>query len=234
MIPISVCVGCGLFVDAGLLKVQTNPNGCLVCDDTNGLAVEVSPDDCNALICRGNGLWALCPDSFSCIQTVEFYGGAIIGVPDGLASGSYDLLSQCIANACSSCPGGTDGRIRFCNNSPCCTLEGFWDVQAYGGQVATNPGFNATAELFISTNGGAFVGASPVTLIRMQNNTAAVQTFNLSGLMDRNYISLPAGTGTCVDLQAMVRILVLAGTGTWESGPTFEFHFGPLTQRGCC
>lgn len=195
--------------------------------------IPISPDACNGLHARGNGLWAPCPQEYTCTQNVGFFGGAIpFGVNTG-GDATFNLASQCGANVCSTCPAGADGRITFCNPSPCCSVEGFWDVQAYGGAVDANPGFNATAELQISFNGGGFVGGSPATFIRMQNQGAGVERYDLSNMLERDYIIL--GASGCVDLQARIQVHVFSGTGTWAVGPNFEFHFGPLVQvQGCC
>lgn len=204
--------------------------------------VRKSSSACNGLRLDPDGVYAACPSSYTCLQNTGFFGGAIIGVGNGLNTGcgappcNFDLLSQCNINGCSTCPGGLDAAIHFCLPANiCCQTQGFWDVQAYGGAVAGNPGFNAVAELMVIQNGVGPVISTPPTFFRMQNLTASVQTYDINNMWERNFIVMdPGNSSRCFDVQALIRIAVFAGSGTWTVGPNFEFHFGPITQTGCC
>lgn len=265
MVPIAVCVGCGLDVNEDGILVVERADASLNCNDDTGLSVNlgdapnglvlgasgisVDIDEvsaCNGVELRANGIFAACPDNIIGSDNVGGYGGGIVGLVDGLnADGggddNFSLLSKCDGTPTSTCPVGTDGRIRI-QNTLCCPVEGLWAVRVYGGEVAGNPGFDAVAYLEVSIDAGAWTGAQPWTLVRMRNQGPGVQYYNLSGMSEQNYVGvIPAGG--YFEIQAAIIIHVSVGTadptpgpvtaGTWITEPMFEFYW-QLNQTECC
>lgn len=262
----------------GLLEVQLRPGGGLDCDNTgdandglfvvfppptgiiaddttcSGLnggvtisgdgtagshlsaVVPISTDNCNGIRCTASGLYAPCPDTVTS-ATLRGYTGAIFPVALNIGGGPAATFG--VVN---------DGAVITATNNLCCNIEGFWDVQAFGGRVEANPGFNGYAYLLVSIDGGGFNEAVPVTRISMDNRASApgdpnggVVEYYLSNFEDKNLIDAASFIPTQAHtFAAAIEIHVLAGTGTWFDGraiagdepPRFEFHWQFV--QNCC
>jgi hypothetical protein len=210
----AICVGCGLTVDGGLL------------------IAEISDDGCNGLTCRADGLYVPCPDSIigsAGVGAVGWTESFLIESPN-----TYEFISECTDTDTTDCVVGGGGfQFQLCNIL-CCTARGTWDVQVYGGLITgASADFNAIASLSVSIDNGAYVLASPITAFRMYG--AAGATHDISNMEDVNFLELASvgSAGDCVTFSGKVTVQVLAGSATWSTEPTFEFHW-QLHQVGCC
>lgn len=264
----AVCVGCGLTVNgSGVLIVDRNPDSSLSgidCTDAAGLSLHAntvnstsisitgigtdtsklsaaiirSPDNCNGVDLRGNGLYVPCPKSIVGAVNTGFTGFTAPFSPM-VAGGTYDAQSVCPGSPAPTattydCVGS---QIHICNPL-CCSAQGLWDVTCYGGLILGAPGFDATAFLMTSIDGGAFGAASPTTKIKMTNQGPASQFFELGNFQENNFIAFDAVDGAvpCHRFSAQFRIEVAGGStgnGTWVTGPQFEFRWH-FHQTGCC
>lgn len=261
----AICVGCGLDVDInGRLHAQLRPGGGLSCQDTgaadDGLyvtpgvfmpatggsgtippgstsinsatgEVRKSPDACNGLDLRGNGVWA--PRMCTLANTaLRGYQGAIF--PVGLSvGGTYAVESD-------------GGAVSVTNNTDC-TLMGKWDVQASGGRVLANPGFDASMYLGVNIDNTGWGPAIPITRIRMDNRTnngaspnGGVVEYNAANFHEENWS--PLVPGQTITFMANVNLVVTAGiagldnAGTWHDTPDFprfEFHWHWTPEGNC-
>lgn len=210
-------------------------NSALICDGT-GLRVDVSEDACNGASIRGNGLYAPCPDSLVCSVNTGNQGGLPVALNTGGGVPSFfNLLSNCTAPpSCATCVAacGTNA-IQICQNGVndiCCQTSGFWEIEAYGGVISTNPGFEATVFLRECLD-GVFADSQPLTNKKFFNSTGGVQIWELGSFLAKNFIVY--NRGDCHTFSAAITIAVTAGTGSWIVGPNFEFYFH-FTQTGCC
>ena len=182
-----------------------------------------SPDACNGLELRANGVWAKCPSSLVQIMNVS-PAFAPFGINSG-GAGNFNIPSGC-NNSCNG------GNWHICNPYNC-QISGFISIRAYMGAVSgASVGFDAEGHLEVSINGGGYTGASPGTFIRMQNLTVNNQSYwDLANMEERNFLILDPGA--CVDYQVQATINVFAGTATWSTGPNFEYYVHLTTTGGC-
>ncbi len=273
------CIGCGLEIDpvTGLLEVQTRPNGGIGCDNGSdptlaGLYVvagstTMSTTDSATVAFTGNGssgshLSAVVKKSTAACNGIRLDAdpGGGVWAPAGCTVAFGDLRGYDGATFPITLNTGgaalfgieSDGGAVSVHNPFDCEIKGLWDVQAYGGRVAANPGFDGYAYLVTSFDGGVtYFTAAPATFFRMDNRTSAggdpnggVVEYNINNLWERNYDAY-AGLATHT-YRAGVKIQVTAGTGTWYDTlvhspggsatlepPRFEFHWH-FTPTGVC
>lgn len=218
----AVCVGCGLFVDAGLLKVQTNPNGCLVCDDTLGLSVEVSPNDCNALTCTPNGLYVPCHDGVSGAFTCGSPQQGTLPLTTAGGDAEYNF------NSC---------EISICNPT-CCSVEGIINIQVGGlyADVPAGPGVVGTygySILMVNPDGTGMIAAGPPTNKVVHNHVpgSPVLLTDLNNMADTNRLII--GSNDCVTYVANLRFVSQVNPIDLHGTIDFEFQW-ILTHVGCC
>lgn len=230
----------GLFLTpTGPATISTTPGSCTGISGNGSpgsplrVDADISEDACNGITCRANGLYAHCPDSLVCSINVPGTGGG--AVPVALSAGTFDLLSNCTAPpSCATCVAacGTNA-IQVCQNGAnaiCCQTSGFWEIIAYGGVISTNPGFEATV-LLRECLDGSFGNSVPLTNKKFFNSTGGAQIWELGGFHAKNFIV--SNLNDCHTFAAAIRIIVVAGTGSWIVAPEFEFYWH-YTQTGCC
>lgn len=246
VIPISVCVGCGLTVSGtGLLEVLLRPGGGISCDNSGAdaglfvttattgsncidvasgvVSINLSEDACNGLQCRGNGLYAPCPDSI-----VDRAGsGSTTATPVGV-NGTATPPNNYIFES-------TD-TITICNTT-CCTVSGRLTVSA-GGIYAlpAGPGLIIEGFLETSTNAGPYIGASPLGSRLVHNNHGTNDLFADFNNLHDNVVTTLAPT-ECVTVRSRVRYTVTSGalTSGTLGGASQQFEYQwDLNQTGCC
>jgi hypothetical protein len=228
----AICVGCGLDVVDGVVEVQIVEGGGLACDPTTGLSVNfpapsvldpISPDACNGIARRGNGLYSPCPD-------------AVLGAQDS-ASAQNSLLPLAIT--------GTNNDYFFesdvvtITNGLCCEVTGRITVLAGGLYVTAGTGFRAYGRLLVDINGAGYAAAFPETNRYVNNNGTGDIVADFNGLQDQNLLILAAGASATY--RAEIQIHVDIGSGTLDQifspvsppGAGFEFNW-ELVQTGCC
>lgn len=225
----------GLFLTpAGPATVSTTGGDCTIISGNGApgtplrIDAEVSGDVCNGISCRGNGLYAPCPDSYACIMNQGICGAFVPFAINTGGAGNFNLEACCADNPCSNCVGS---RWQVCNPSPCCTMEGFISVLVYGGAI-TGPsvGFDAEAHVEVQYGGGGWTISTPPTYFRMQNLSGNRSHFDIANMEERNYLLL--APSECIDFQARITINVFAGSATWAAGPGFEYYVH-TTQTNC-
>ena len=234
----SICVGCGLDVNggSGLLEVQLDPAGGITCG-ASGLAITgapiasipVSPDDCNALVKHGNGLYVPCSDGVAGSTAVQASPQGS-GLPQALTNGgNYGYL-----NAASD--------IDICNTT-CCTISGIVFVAVGDIYFDAKPGFVGGGRLQVDINSAGFADVEPSTRQSFQNHYAVNVANNTFLDINQNasfFISL--GPTACAHYRFNLQFSI---TTTGSDGVTGSFlrtdNGGPLfvtrwilTHTDCC
>lgn len=231
MVRIAVCVGCGLFVNgSGVLEVQRRPGGGIECDNsgdaddglflnltTNAclsgdgttaspLAPVISPDACNGLECRGNGLYIRNPRS-------------IIGITDH-ASPENTVLPLVTGT------GGTfifNSLVVTINNPSCHEVVGRITVIEGGMDVTQNAASTMIASFEVNINGAGFIPVIPRASLVFDNRTAVAANDRFDNLIESNLLSI--GAGASATYQARMVYFQQSGTGILNGAQTFEFQW---------
>lgn len=239
----TVCVGCGLAVDgaSGLLEVQLRPGGGISCDDSGdaddglfltvpaasagdcitvsaggAVSVEISPDACNGLKCRGNGLYIPCP------TTIAGTSGTVI------QTGAAPPFDAAGPNATFNFPSPV---INITNNL-CCSVSGRISIIAGGLFATLEPSTECYYFLQTNANGGGLVGVSPETRAYRHNvSTTVVQTVDFNNIEDNNWYTIPAGTAETY--AANFVLFVITGTAHVTGNVGFEFIWDLPLACGC-
>lgn len=229
----AICVGCGLDVNgvSGLLEVQLNGGDAsgIHCDNTSGLSLGIhsnpnsgitltgngttgsplqptlirSPDDCNSLEIRGNGLYAPCQDSnigTSLVQLSPQGGGP--GYAQCIETGpGYGYLNSNDAHS-----------IHICNPT-CCNAAGLIFVKVSDLYFQARPGLFAKAWLEVNIDDGGFSGVMEPQPIVFFQNTGSVDSFGAINL-DANLFA-GFSPGECHNYQFNLQVIVQTnGAGT--------------------
>lgn len=193
----AICVGCGLTTSGGLL------------------VVEVSPDACNGLECRGNGLYVPCPDSVTGIISNTSPQAGLLPF-DGLGpSNTYDFDSPTIS----------------ITNDLCCTVSGRLSVQVGGLLAGLEPTSKTTSSILVNPNGAGFGASAPDTSKINHNNGTGVLDVDFNNTQDVNWVIITAGA--TLTYQARFRLLVQTATAHFSGTVAFAFQWD-LNQDGCC
>jgi len=235
---VAVCLGCGLDVDpdTGVLELQLKSGGGLVCDG-DGLSVAfpsvdaldpISPDACNGIARRGNGLYAPCPDASTgtanCTLANLDYDPAPPTPPD--TQNEYEFVSTSAVT-----DQGTVGGVVTMTNPTCCQITGRIGVRAGGLYGLAQDGFYGAAELRVNQGGGGLTGAGPDTHIVFENQCGSPVHTSFNNMVDENWIVIdPGDTFTYA---ASILFLVYAGNIHLSGTINFEFNW-VLVQTGCC
>lgn len=230
----TICVGCGLAVDvdSGLLEVQLKPGGGISCDDTGdaddglfltvptasagdcitvsaggAVSVEISPDACNGLRCRGNGLYIPCPNTIAGTSGTLLQTGVVPpfnAVPP--ESNPYNFPSPEIT----------------IDNTLCCTVSGRISVIAGGLFATLEPSTECYYYLEVDANGAGLIGVSPETRAYRHNvSTTVVQTVDFNNIEDNNWLTIPASSSVTYAANFVLR--VISGTAHVTGDVGFEF-----------
>lgn len=215
----AVCVGCGFEVVDGILQHKLDPAGHMTCGAA-GLAVSIpgildpiSPDACNGISRRGNGLYSNCPDTITgAVNNTDAI--APVTVSTG-GAGTFDWPQDVVT----------------VNNTLCCDVGGRISTRAGGIRLLTHTGFYCEANLDININGGGWGAAAPDTAIVFENQTGSDVHTALNGFLDENFLAISAGGS--VTYQGRIHLHVLAGTAdaTGEIGVEINWV---LPQINCC
>lgn len=241
----AICIGCGLDINAisGLLQVQTEAGGGVICDPTNGLELQIqhvgslsgdgtsdsllspvaSPDDCNSLQVRGNGLYVPCSDSSvgtSAVQLSPQSSGLPQAVTDG---GNYGYNND---NAFNS--------IHICNPT-CCGAAGIVFISVSDVYYQAAQGSSGGAVLQINVDNGGFADMSPVPTTKFANNGTGDTVYAVN--LNATYF-LAFSPGQCHDIQLNLEFHIgPAGVGshirTDSSGPKFVTRW-TVSPTNCC
>lgn len=210
----AVCVGCGLEVVDGLLAVDLAAGGGILCGD-DGLYVStsvldpISPDACNGIVRRGNGLYSPCPKALAFgIDTGSPQQGAVGAVTAGVgpSTNTYGFTSDAIV----------------IDNPLCCAVKGKITIRAGGLFLAANDGFYGDAHLEVKINTDPY-GVFPSNTMVFENQSGGVLRTGFNGLQDDNYLAIAAGGS--VTYQAQILVNVHEGNGTLSGTIGFEFNY---------
>lgn len=203
-------------------------------------ALDISEGNCNSLECRGDGLYAPCPNSLVCPRIVGFTGGSFPINLDNPAS-TYNIFSNCTGGAgCSSCVGNACGNeIQVCLPAAdfCCQMRGYWGFRAYGGNVRMAPGFEATMIVTQCLDGTGYVNTTPLHNIKLYNDVSNTNSviWEVSGINTQEYIEYNPGDCHTFGLQLTIDVETATAPATssqWVASPEFEFYLH-LTPTGC-
>lgn len=244
----SICVGCGLDVNniTGLLEVQLSggdPGSGLHCDNTTGLSLAVqhpgslsgngttisplvpvaSPDDCNSLVVRGNGLYTPCSDSnvnSSAVQTSPQGVGLPQLVADG---GNYGYLNDNAVNS-----------VHICNPT-CCNAGGIVFIAVSDVYLQAAQGLSGGAHLEINVDNTGFNTMSPIPTVKFDNNGTGDTVYAVN--LNATYY-LGFSPGQCHDIQLNLEFNIgPAGINshirTDSTGPKFVTRW-VVSPTGCC
>jgi hypothetical protein len=215
----AVCVGNCFEVVDGVLQLQIDPAGGLTCGGA-GLAVSettldpISPDACNGIVRRGNGLYAPCPQASA--NAHLWNPGAI--TPFTMSTGG-DATFRWPSDSATIA------------NTACCNVGGRVSVRFGGLRVLAHNGFHAEAHLDVNINGGGFGAATPDTTLIIENHQGVDVNVALNGFLDENY--LVVGGSTSQTYAGQLTVVVIAGTGDVSGTPQCEINW-VLPQVGCC
>jgi hypothetical protein len=208
----------------GILGPKLDPAGGLECGEA-GLkanfpaAVGESPDACNGLEIRGNGLYAPCPDAVTGIVSND--------------SVNNDLIDG--AGLAIAAPGGPymfgAGAANTLANPLCCDVSGIIAIRAGGLYLDAADGFYGKCHLEIDANGTGWVPAVPDTTIVFENQSGSNLHTAFNNLVDENHIVIPASGS--ITYTARVVVTVIAGSGTLTGLIQFEYVL-TCPQTGCC
>lgn len=226
----AVCVGCGLDINggSGLLEVQLDPAGGITCGPA-GLAasavpvasIPVSPDACNGITKRGNGLYSPCPKSIvgSIIQTSPQGSG----LPQTMiAPGTFNYLND-----------NTTNSIHICNTT-CCEVQGFVEVTVGDTYLDEAEGFFGSSRIQVNIDASGLVDTEPSTERVYQNNGTGTLREDANNM--GTALQLNIAVGACHDYQWRLQFTATAGTATLKTltaGPKFQTRW-MLSQTGCC
>jgi hypothetical protein len=218
----AVCVGCGLTVNpsSGVLETKLKSGGGLVCDG-DGLSVAfpesldaISPDGCNGIERRGNGLYSPCPDAI--VGVHQWIGTEVSPLEVSSAGdGTFDWSSS----------------TATITNDLCCTVSGRLSARAGGVVLAMDNGFRGYADIQVDINGTGWGTAVPSTRIYCENSQGTPINIGLNNFLDENYIVINAAA--VVTYACRIHLIVTAGTADASGIPAVEINW-VMPQTGCC
>lgn len=218
----AVCVGSCFEVVDGILQLQIDPAGGLTCG-TDGLAADfpaildpISPDACNGIARRGNGLYAPCPDAIAFVaQTAPGPITPFDMTFVGPGAATFDFPSDVVT----------------ITNTTCCDVAGRISCRAGGVYVTTHNGFVSQGWLEINIAGAGYGAAFPDSVIVLDNPFGVDHLMHVGPFHDENYLSLAAGAS--VTYQCRIHVTVDAGSAACHGAFGSEINW-ILAQTGCC
>lgn len=255
MIPISICVGCGLAVDpiTGFLSVERRPGGGIGCTNTgapdDGLFIEsgstsvitdptntivfsgngssgshlsaavvVSPNDCNALVNPGNGLYVACQDGVVGVDQHDSPQGPFPAVVNAVGPDNLYNFESTVFHIC---------------NPTCCIASGSYRVRVGGLFVDMHAASYGFGILQIGIDGGGFFNATPNTAKVVHNHIVGspIMFADCNNLTEENFITF--GAGQCYDLRANLQWKQQVGAADLHGMVNFEFNLQAV-HTDCC
>jgi hypothetical protein len=218
----ALCVGCGFEVIDGILEHKLDPAGNITCGAA-GLAVAIpavldpiSPDACNGVERRGNGLYVPCPDAVTGIIQNDSVNNDLLPLAVSGVNNTYTFSS---------------GGGNTIANPLCCDVSGIIAIRAGGLYLEAADGFYGSCKLQINPNGVGLVDCSPDTTMVFENQSGSTVHTSFNNFVDENWISIPAG-GSITYAAALV-VFVNTGAGTLSGNIKFEYVL-TLPQTECC
>jgi hypothetical protein len=218
---VALCVSQCFEVIDGVLGPKLDPAGGITCGAA-GLAISassldpISPDACNGLARRGNGLYAPCPDAISGGQgTGSPQQGDLPLVFAGASDDSYTFLSDVVS----------------ITNTTCCAVGGKISLRCGGAYLDCADDFYGSAHLEVNINGAGLGQCTPDTTMVFENRQGVNVHTAFNNMVDDNYLAIAAGA--TVTYQAAFVFFANTGSGTLSGTLGFEFVW-VLPQIGCC
>ena len=235
----ATCIGCGLTVDgSGKLIAQLEAGGGIECDPTNGLELTIqhtgrlsgagtsdslldvvkSPDGCNGIDMRANGIYAPCPNTVAGTDDHN-----VPGINDAIAGPNDTYVYE-------------SAGVTTITNNLCCPVTGRYVVQAgglYTDDLADD--FLVIAHMELSIDGGPYLSVFPFSSRRGANNgDGATTTMDFDNMSASDIITV-APLGGTRSLRGRLVITVIgaaAGAGHIQGNNGFRTTWH-LTQN-CC
>lgn len=205
----AICVGDGLDVVDGLLVAKA------------------SPDACNGLQVRANGLWSECVNNIA--GAVDQLSPQSVLLPIAISNPSGNPLTPTTFGFLND---NSSTSIHVCNTT-CCTVTGSFDVTIGGLELDADPGFFGNMSIQLKFNSGAFAPVVPLSEWVANNVGGSTQRISFNGMSAPFTRAL--APGECVDVQWAQVLSCAAGTGNLGSigaGPRFTTRW-MFVQTGC-
>lgn len=220
VVKISICVGCGLEVVAGILQVDVD--GTTIGCGANGIFAiapfpGISTDACNGTKLGTDGkVWSPCPEGIAFIDTNNSPQIGTIPLATVGPNGTYDFESVIVS---------------ITNTSACCTVSGIMSFMS-GFTGTIDAASKLTAEMAAQEDGGAYVNASPASYEIFQNLHATDPLAWASNLYDQIWSTW--APGQVKTFRARTRFTQVTGAGDVLTGGVFELQWTLVpTSCGC-
>lgn len=178
-----------------------------------------SPDACNGIDLRGNGVYAPCPDSETGIDGHNSPQNGAAFTATGISNPFSTFGWQSVI-------------VHICNPT-CCTVAGRISYEAGGLEGDLQTGDAANSHLEVQTNGGAFASAQPSSTKWVHNTGSSPMRVDFNNMIETNWMIL--GPGECIDVRAQLILEILLGSQIQNLTNTVFFEIQwDLNQVGCC